>query len=44
MSVKRVTHTGAKTHLGGVKKGFFKDTYQVGIAGVVKTDPTIPAS
>jgi hypothetical protein len=27
-----------------VKKGFFNDAYQVGIAGVVKIDPTKPAS
>jgi hypothetical protein len=42
--VKRVTQTGAKIQLGGVKKGFFKDAYQVGIAGVVKTDPMRPAT
>jgi hypothetical protein len=44
ISVNRVTQTGAKTQLGGVKKGLFNDAYHVGIAGVVKIDPTRPAS
>ena len=34
---------GPKTELGGVKAGFFKPLYQVGIAGVVKIAPMPPA-
>ena len=40
----RVIQAGPKTQLGGVKKGFFRASYQVGIAGVVKNAPMIPAS
>jgi len=32
-------HTGAKTQLGGAKKGFARAAYQVGMLGVVKIDP-----
>lgn len=41
--INSVVHAGAKTHEGGVKKGFESDAYHVGIAGVVNIDPTIPA-
>ena len=34
---------GPKTELGGVKAGFFKPAYQVGIADVVKIAPMPPA-
>jgi hypothetical protein len=34
---------GPKTELGGVKAGFFRPAYQVGIAGVVKIAPIAPA-
>jgi len=34
---------GPKTELGGVKAGFFRPAYQVGIAGVVKMAPIPPA-
>jgi hypothetical protein len=42
--VNKVTQTGAKTQLGGLKGGLFNEAYQVEIAGVVKIDPTTPAS
>ena len=38
-----MTQTGPKTELGGVKVGFFKLAYQLGIAGVVKIAPMTPA-
>jgi hypothetical protein len=38
-----VVHTGPKSQLGGLKKGLFNEAYQVGIAGVVKIEPIIPA-
>jgi len=44
MRTKSVIHTGEKMASGGVKEGFSKETYQEGIAGVVKKEPIIPAS
>jgi hypothetical protein len=38
-----VIQTGPKAELGGVKAGFFKPAYQVGIAGIVKIAPMLPA-
>jgi len=38
-----VIQTGPKMELGGVKAGFFRPLYQVGIAGVVKIAPIPPA-
>jgi hypothetical protein len=40
----RLTQTGPNIQLGGLKKGFFNDSYQVGIAGVVKIEPIKPAN
>ncbi len=36
-------HTGPKSQLGGLKNGLFKVMYQLFIAEIVKSDPTIPA-
>ena len=44
MSTNRVIHTGEKTQLGGVKDGLVREAYQVGMEGVVNSDPTNPAS
>jgi hypothetical protein len=44
MSANRVIQTGANNQLGGLKEGFFRVAYQVGIAGVVKTEPIKPAA
>jgi hypothetical protein len=38
----RIVHTGPNNQLGGVKYGLFRNTYQVGIFGIVKTDPIDP--
>jgi hypothetical protein len=35
--------TGPNTQFGGVQEGLTKPAYQVGIEGVVKSDPTKPA-
>jgi hypothetical protein len=40
----KVIHTGPKTHPGGVNVGFLRAVYHVEIAGVVKSDPIIPAN
>ena len=39
-----MVQTGAKIQFGGLKPGLVKDAYQVGIAGVVKIEPTKPTS
>jgi hypothetical protein len=44
MSRYRLIHTGLNIQLGGVKKGFLNDSYQVGMAGVVKIEPIKPAN
>ena len=36
--------TGAKTQPGGVKKGFSRSTYQIGMDLLVKKEPTMPAA
>ena len=41
--MKSIVQTGANNQLGGVKNGFFKFAYQVGIAGVVKKEPIMLA-
>lgn len=35
-------HTGPKIQFGGLNAGFSNPRYQVGIAGAVKTEPSIP--
>jgi len=42
--MKREIQTGAKIQLGGVNNGFFIAAYHVGIEGVVKKEPRIPAT
>ena len=44
MHAKRVVHTGANIHEGGVNAGFTIPAYHVGIAGAVKKEPAIPAN
>jgi hypothetical protein len=39
-----MSHTGAKTQLGGLSAGLARSAYQVGIAVAVNTDPTTPAN
>ena len=41
---KSVVQTGAKSQLGGANSGLTKPAYQVGMAGAVKNEPTIPAN
>jgi hypothetical protein len=43
MSANNAIQTGAKSQLGGVNDGFLMVAYQVGIEGVVKNEPSIPA-
>lgn len=43
MRKNRVIHTGPINQPGGVKDGFLRVAYQVGIDGVVKTEPITPA-
>ncbi len=43
MRMKRIVQTGAKRQLGGLNEGLFKVAYQLGIEGVVKIEPIIPA-
>jgi len=40
----RVPHAGANSQFGGVKDGFCKAAYHVGIALIVKIEPITPAS
>jgi len=42
--VYSVTQTGPNSQLGGLKEGLFKNTYQLEMAGVVKSEPTAPAA
>lgn len=44
MSMYSVIHTGENNQFGGVKEGLLSVAYHVGIASVVKMDPTKPAS
>jgi hypothetical protein len=44
IKVKSVVQTGAKIQFGGEKTGLANPAYQVAIDGVVKTEPTIPAT
>ncbi len=37
-----VVQTGAKIQFGGLKKGLFNPAYQVGMAGVVASEPIAP--
>lgn len=39
----KIVQTGAKSQFGGLKGGLIKKAYQVGIFGVVKNAPIIPA-
>jgi len=39
----RIVQTGANIELGGVKDGFVRVAYQIGIDGVVKIEPINPA-
>jgi hypothetical protein len=39
----RVTQAGANNQFGGVKDGFARVSYHVGIAGIVKIEPIRPA-
>ena len=41
---KSVVQTGPNTESGGVIDGFFMAAYQVGMEGVVKSEPTNPAN
>jgi hypothetical protein len=43
MSRYSVVQTGPNTQLGGVKEGFTRWAYQVGMAGKVAKDPMAPA-
>jgi len=40
----KVIQTGENTQLGGLKDGFSRAAYQVGIAGEVNNDPIKPAA
>jgi len=40
----RPIQTGANTQSGGVKNGFLSEAYHTGIAGLVKIEPSQPAS
>jgi len=42
--MNKVVHTGAKTQLGGLKEGFARPRYHVGIELAVKNEPIMPAS
>jgi hypothetical protein len=41
--IKRVVHTGAKSHDGGFQTGLFISRYQVLTAGPVNIEPKKPA-
>lgn len=41
---KSVVQTSPNTELGGVNDGFLMAAYQVGIEGVVKSEPINPAN
>ena len=43
ININSIVQTGANNQLGGVKDGFFSVAYQVGIADVVKKEPSKPA-
>lgn len=42
MRANRIVQTGPKRKLGGLKNGFSKEAYQVGIEGIVKIVPADP--
>ncbi len=44
MAIKKnsVVHAGANNQFGGLKKGFTKPAYHVGMFGMVKIDPSEP--
>ena len=44
INTKRVIQTGENTQFGGLKDGFSRETYHVGIAGDVNKDPINPAN
>jgi len=44
ISKNNVIQTGENNQLGGVKNGFLRVAYQVGIAGVVNREPMNPAN
>ena len=44
IKTNRIVHTGPKIQPGGLKPGLFKPAYHLLISGVVKTEPTAPAS
>jgi len=44
ISKNKVIQTGENNQLGGVKDGFIRVAYQVGIAGVVNREPMNPAN
>ncbi len=44
ISVYRLVQTGANNQLGGLKDGFARLAYQLGIEDLVKIEPIKPAS
>jgi len=44
IKVKSVVQTGKNNQFGGEKVGFWRLAYQVGIDGVVNTEPIRPAN
>jgi len=44
INTKRVIQTGENTQFGGLKDGFSREAYHVGIAGDVNKDPKTPAN
>jgi hypothetical protein len=42
MSVYKVIQTGPNTQFGGLKDGFTKELYHVGMAEAVENEPIIP--
>jgi len=44
ISTNKLIQTGEKTQLGGLKAGFLRLAYHVGIAGEVNKDPTNPVN
>jgi hypothetical protein len=39
-----VIHAGENNQFGGVKDGFLREAYHMGMEGVVNRDPIIPAN
>jgi len=44
INTNRVIQTGENSQFGGLKAGFLREAYHVGIIGDVNKDPTTPAN